>query len=159
LPNLTGFYIRTDVQRTQYNQQFLDLVCDVCHLPFKSGSFEQVYASHILEHVDNPVQALKEMLRVSRKAVTVKVPHMLSAVAKQDTPYPFDKHKNVFRRKWFAEVLKNYGFTCKTNQQPWLLFFARPYEIEVTIFRAQLPSSSFSAFATDVSKKFDLNGV
>jgi len=133
-PLLNSSFLHTDIQKTEWNKPFLDVVCDVCHLPFKDKSFENVYASHVLEHLDNPILAIKEMIRVSMKTVVIKVPHILSKVAKQATALPFDTHKNVFRRKWFTKVLKNYRFVCKVNYRPWLIFLNRPYEIEVIIF-------------------------
>ena len=38
---------------------------DVHSLPSRDSSFKIVYSSHLLEHVDEPVQALSEMIRVS----------------------------------------------------------------------------------------------
>lgn len=94
-----------------------------------------VYCSHVLEHIPNPVKALKEMIRVTKKVVIIKVPHILSEAAKQNSSLPFNKHLHVFRRKWFAKVLKNYRFKVTVNYKPFLLFLSRPYEIEVTIIK------------------------
>ena len=68
-PLLKRSYLHMDIQKTEWNKPFLNVVCDVCHLPFKDKSFENVYASHVLEHLDNPICAIKEMIRVSRKTV------------------------------------------------------------------------------------------
>jgi SAM-dependent methyltransferase len=38
--------------------------CDVQNLPFRDKVFELVHCSNVLEHVDNPRQAFKELLRV-----------------------------------------------------------------------------------------------
>ena len=40
------------------------IVGDVTALPFQSGSFDYVYASHVLEHVDSPTSACREVMRV-----------------------------------------------------------------------------------------------
>lgn len=122
LPFLDNSFLHTDIQKTEWNKPFLNVVCDVCHLPFKDKSFEKVYASHVLEHLDNPILAIKEMIRVSRKIIVIKVPHIISKVAKQATALPFDTHKNVFRRKWFTKVLKNYRFIVKLTTDHGLFF-------------------------------------
>ena len=40
------------------------IVGDVTALPFQSDSFDYVYASHVLEHVDSPTSACREVMRV-----------------------------------------------------------------------------------------------
>jgi len=42
---------------------------DAYHLPFRNGAFRKVMANHVLEHLQNPVQALKEWKRVAETTV------------------------------------------------------------------------------------------
>lgn len=42
-------------------------VCGIEDLPFEDNEFDYVYASHILEHVDNPAKACAELQRVAKK--------------------------------------------------------------------------------------------
>lgn len=44
-------------------------------LPFEPNSFDSVVCLEVLEHLDNPKAALRELLRVSRRDVIVSVPH------------------------------------------------------------------------------------
>lgn len=37
---------------------------DIHHIPFEENTFDVVFCNHVLEHVDNDIQAMKEMLRV-----------------------------------------------------------------------------------------------
>lgn len=53
---------------------------DVRALPFKSGSFDVVYCSHVLEHLEDPDQGLVELKRVSRKIVAVILPFALFSI-------------------------------------------------------------------------------
>lgn len=46
---------------------------DAHYLPFKDRSFDVVYASHVLEHLENPIFALKDWGRVA-KTVDIIVP-------------------------------------------------------------------------------------
>jgi len=50
------------------------VVFDGTTLPFEDGFFELVFATHVLEHVADPVGLLREMRRVSRGAIAVEVP-------------------------------------------------------------------------------------
>lgn len=51
------------------------LTASAFDLPFPDRLFDVVLATEMLEHVDNPEQALSEMIRVARRAVVVTVPH------------------------------------------------------------------------------------
>jgi len=95
--------LHCDIQRTR----FVDVICDIQNLPFKNESFENVYALHILEHIDRPIEALHELIRVARKLIEVEVPHRFSSNAKQDSENPYDRHRWSFRSNWFHKVLKN----------------------------------------------------
>lgn len=55
--------------------QFVEVIGDGYRLPFVDNSFELVYCSHVLEHVDNPLSMLKELHRVSSHKVEVRVPN------------------------------------------------------------------------------------
>lgn len=48
---------------------------DINHLGFRSKNFEVVYTSHVLEHMINPNVAIREMKRVSKATVVIKVPN------------------------------------------------------------------------------------
>jgi|SRR5919109_1081283 SAM-dependent methyltransferase len=43
-----------------------NVIADAHHLPFRDGSFEYVRCWHVLEHLKNPHQALRELQRVAR---------------------------------------------------------------------------------------------
>ena len=75
--------------------------CDAYYLPFRNNIFEEVLSSHLLEHLDNPSNALKEMLRVCNYKVTFIVPHKMRR-GFREVFYPrFAKehHKNIFTYK------------------------------------------------------------
>jgi len=62
--------VHADIRRCKH----VDVRCDAHHLPFRDGCFRILYASHILEHLNHPLLALKEFKRVS--AITmIKVPN------------------------------------------------------------------------------------
>lgn len=43
------------------------IVADAHNLPFKTGAFDYVIASHIIEHMDDPLKFCSELQRVSRR--------------------------------------------------------------------------------------------
>ena len=90
------------------HSEFVDIICDVQHLPFKNKSFSKSIATHIIEHVDEPIQLIKELIRVTRKTVELLTPHRFSLNAKQKANNNFDRHKWSFRPLWFHKVLKNF---------------------------------------------------
>lgn len=61
---------------------------DCHHLPFKTGSFDIVYANHVLEHLENPLNALKEWRRVARKVI-VLTPDLRGIMAEERTSHMY----------------------------------------------------------------------
>ncbi len=47
----------------------------IYELPYKNNSFDLVICTEVLEHLEDPTKALKEMLRVSRKYLIISVPN------------------------------------------------------------------------------------
>jgi SAM-dependent methyltransferase len=51
------------------------VISSVDALPFASRSFDVVTCLEVLEHLDDPAQAVRELARVARHAVVVSVPY------------------------------------------------------------------------------------
>ena len=68
--------VHFDINRSAYH---LEIIGDACALPFRNPAFDVVYASHILEHLPNPFQAIREMKATlkatSESRVIIKVPN------------------------------------------------------------------------------------
>jgi ubiquinone/menaquinone biosynthesis C-methylase UbiE len=54
------------LQTKTWNQEELDLVCDITAIPEPAASFDAVLCTEVLEHVPNPVAALAELSRLVR---------------------------------------------------------------------------------------------
>ena len=63
--------VNTDIQKRRV-PNFVQ--CDVYHLPFRDKAFTHVVMNHVLEHLHNPLVALKELKRVCHN-VHVSVPN------------------------------------------------------------------------------------
>ena len=107
------------------------VLCDVQYLPFKTGFFEEVICSHVIEHVKNPYLLVDEIMRVCKDngLVRLSLPHRFSKGAKNRG------HINFFTLKWFEKNLK-YPFTVNTSKwSPFSFFVFFPHEINFKIFK------------------------
>ena len=82
------------------------IIADAQHLPFRDNTFELVYSSHAIEHVDDPFLMLKEMCRVSKHRVEVICPHRYGHRAKG---YDKGVHKSLFTARWFEMAFQKLG--------------------------------------------------
>jgi SAM-dependent methyltransferase len=61
------------VEKTRHRHEELQThnkpfkVADINHLPFDDKSYDFVYCSHVLEHVDEPARACSELMRVGKR--------------------------------------------------------------------------------------------
>ena len=78
-------------------------------LPFRDKCFDVAFSSHTIEHVKNPLKMLRELLRVSKRKVTVRCPHRKGSGAKR----PF--HINYLDEDWFNGSLAKLGYNPKTS--------------------------------------------
>jgi len=91
---------------------------DALHLPVRSKSFQIVYSNHVVEHVKDPVEFIREHLRVAKRKVIIITPHRYSRP--KFLHRQLEAHKNFFSAKWFKKTLKNYRHTVKTTTRPLL---------------------------------------
>lgn len=73
------------------------VVCDIHALPFQSKSFDYVYCCHVLEHVDDPIQATREIMRVGKRGY-IETPHFMT-----DALFAWAKGMH----KWFVQSIDN----------------------------------------------------
>lgn len=70
-------------------------VADINHLPFENKSYDFVYCSHVLEHVDNPSRACEELMRVGKRGY-LETPSLMTDVL-------FSWAKGMHR--WFTVII------------------------------------------------------
>lgn len=73
--------------------------------PIEDSSFDMIYSSHCIEHLDDPKKALEEMWRIGRNnaLVLLKIPHFSSRVAWTDID-----HKRAFSSTMFRHYTKEF---------------------------------------------------
>lgn len=106
----------SDIKRNYINLDFVEHPgVDVVHninkfpWPFKDNEIDEVYASHVLEHVDDLNKTIKELSRICRRGakITVRVPHFSCGVSYRDPT-----HKRLFSYFTFDYFAKGeYGLT------------------------------------------------
>jgi hypothetical protein len=75
-------------------------VGDISALPYRTGSFDYVYASHILEHVTDPIVACREIMRAGRAGyVETPAPFLEQGLAHYDKTPP-----DQWFHRWFVFV-------------------------------------------------------
>lgn len=111
----------------------VDVVAPADDLPFADDEFDFVLASHALEHVPDPVRALREWTRVARS-------HLLIVLPSRDNPYDHDRpvtplselvarneqgftseeshHWNVWDPPAFCELIDHLGLEVIEVQDP-----------------------------------------
>jgi SAM-dependent methyltransferase len=96
----------------------VDVIADLNKgLPFKSESVDEIFSSHTLEHLDNPVFTLEEFHRILRNEgrLELKLPHFTNAGGFN----PF--HKHFFSITWLdvtdttTDIGKIFSFTTKAR--------------------------------------------
>lgn len=85
-----------------------EYVCaDANHLPFKDNSFDMVLCSEVLEHLNSPLKAIKELSRASKKAIVLTFPDERGMERfGQRSP----AHVSKIQDLWVKNALKNYGY-------------------------------------------------
>jgi SAM-dependent methyltransferase len=122
------------------------VICDSQQLPFRTGAFDVVYCSHLIEHVDNPFMLFKELNRVSNHKTIIKCPHRLGE--RMFLPKnPF--HLNFFKSSWFILAARKSGLSesnvnVRISQYkyfPSAFFFLFRVPFEITTIIDQLKRS------------------
>ncbi|MFO7790820.1 MAG: class I SAM-dependent methyltransferase [Bacteroidales bacterium] len=116
--------------------------CEVKHasiydVPFKNESFDLVICTEVLEHLEEPDEALKEIYRLSNKYILLSVPRepvwrilnifrfsYLSALG--NTPGHLNHWSSKRFKKWVSE---KFNVICILKPLPWTIILAEKKDI------------------------------
>jgi ubiquinone/menaquinone biosynthesis C-methylase UbiE len=112
---LVGIDISKNVFGKKNVRNFNFVVADAHNLPFKNRCFELVFSTDVLEHLSKPLQALKEIYRVSQRKIYLCTPNKLCPVDMSKVASWFGTHKRPPIEKYLTKqeltnLLKNVGF-------------------------------------------------
>jgi ubiquinone/menaquinone biosynthesis C-methylase UbiE len=92
--------------KVDLNMKYVDSRVDMRCLPFATASFDLVYASHVLEHIKQDIQAINEIKRilVPGGIAILPVPIVGTSTIEYSEPNPYESNhvrapgKNYFER-------------------------------------------------------------
>ncbi|MAT38924.1 MAG: hypothetical protein CL946_04900 [Ectothiorhodospiraceae bacterium] len=103
--------------RAELGSQILCVVADAARLPFRSGAFDSIVASEMLEHVNEPAQVVQESARclMNGGRLTVSTPYKENIPTYLcihcNKPTPANAHIHTFDEHRHASQLKSSGFS------------------------------------------------
>lgn len=120
-------YLKNDGQRHSgsilYDKRKIFIQANVENLPFKDKVFDFVFCSHLLEHVENPDKAIKELTRVAKRGY-IEVPNAILDLFKPFPPHlwycSYTNNTLTFRQKekknnFFTENIEGFGRSIFQN--------------------------------------------
>lgn len=105
---------------------------DIIKTPFKNRTFDFSFCSHVLEHVQRPDQAIKEIIRISKKGY-IEVPNGIMELI-----YPYQGHlwfifqvnnelifirKGMNMHKTLSSASSKYFYLAKLVSTPFISFY------------------------------------
>jgi D-3-phosphoglycerate dehydrogenase len=104
----------------------------VSFLPIKNKSFENVLIFEVLEHLENPVQSLHELKRVSKKAIYASVPAIRRSHLIMGSPGDKDGvHKFELSPKDFKKMLSWVGLRVRWRKRFHSFFFSPIFPLDL----------------------------
>jgi len=83
----------------------VDIVAPGDKIPVKDGSFNFVINSHVIEHFYDPISAIKEWMRISRKYVFMIIPQRDALESDKEKPLtPLSEHIERFNTISFGDI-------------------------------------------------------
>jgi 2-polyprenyl-3-methyl-5-hydroxy-6-metoxy-1,4-benzoquinol methylase len=97
------------------------MVCDSAPLPIADGTASRVIALEVLEHVDDPAQMMRELVRVGRPGALFlfSVPdargEMIQKAIAPDAYFAPPNHIHIFERDAFASLVEDAGLEVERH--------------------------------------------
>lgn len=130
-----------DYVTTDLNSPLADVKADICDLPFKDNEFDMILCNHVLEHIPDDTQAMRELYRIMKPggfgvfqipldATRVKTFEDHSITDRKERAKIFGQydHVRVYGMDYF-DKLRNIGFTVEEVD-----YISKLSEAEVTRF-------------------------
>lgn len=86
-----------------WNYAPLDYVCDITQIPVDDGTFDAVICTEVLEHVPDPISAVRELCRVTREGGRLFISAPLGSGIHQEPYHFFGGFSPYFYQKYLTE--------------------------------------------------------
>jgi len=122
---------------------------DANHIPFKDNFFDLVLCSEVLEHLDVPLRAIKEIIHVSKKLILITFPDErgMEAFGKKTS-----EHVSKIQMRWIKNVLTKFEFKIVFYS---VLYFFLPCEmldkLKIPVIRSFLQLSNSLSYYLSLS--------
>lgn len=70
----TGENVKTGIKSGVYDTKSVDIISDITNIPVKNKSFDYVLCTEVLEHIPDPLRALKEISRINKTGLILTAP-------------------------------------------------------------------------------------
>lgn len=96
----------TGIQTKERNYEKLDIISDIINIPVSDNNFDNIMCIEVIEHVPNPLEAIKEIHRILKKGGSL----ILTAPFNSLTHYAPYHYSTGFSRYYYQHHLENLGF-------------------------------------------------
>ena len=93
------------LQKGEFDYSRLDIVSDITNIPEADASFDAIMCIEVLEHLPNPIEAVRELSRLLKEDGKLIVTAPFCSLT-HFAPYHFS---SGFNRYWFEEHFASYG--------------------------------------------------
>ncbi len=97
------------IQAKSWDNNSLDIICDITKMPIDSETYDVVLCSEVLHHLPNPIEAIKEMVRVLKPGGTLILTAPFASLT-HFSPFHFC---SGFNRYFYEHWLKEFKCTIK----------------------------------------------
>lgn len=101
-----GFGNEVGLQTGEFEYGRLDIVSDIVAIPERDGSFDAILCTEVLEHLPDPIAAVREFARLLRQGGTL----LLTAPFCSLTHFAPYHYSSGFSRYWYEKHLTESGF-------------------------------------------------
>ena len=100
------------LQKGKWDQSQLDIICDITDIPEPGASFDAVMCTEVLEHVPDPIRALRELARLLKPGGTL----IVTAPFCSRTHYAPYFYQTGYSRYFYEYWLGKLGFEIEEMQ-------------------------------------------
>jgi SAM-dependent methyltransferase len=140
-------YVNVDFDQSTKADIFHNL--EECPYPFEKEAFEEITCDHVLEHLNNPFQVMKELHRIAKPGgqIIIRVPHASRGFTHPDHKRSFDFTFPYYFKPDFLGGYTGVKLEIKSVRLRW---FAQPYLKKTLVPKPVFLIMSFLGFIINI---------